>query len=106
MKTHEELCGMTMKQLKEYAREIGCCLGYDGSRKASTVEAIEAYQRCNGKENPNDKVRVPIKCLACKKRASESTYVVQFDGWFLCDECIEICHEEIVRRKAEEGDAE
>ncbi|MBX9032656.1 hypothetical protein [Gordonibacter massiliensis (ex Traore et al. 2017)] len=45
MKTHEELCRMTVKQLKEYAKEIGCCLGYDGSRKDTTVNAIEQYQR-------------------------------------------------------------
>lgn len=45
MKTHEELCVMTVKQLKEYAKEIGCCLGYDAARKDTTVNAIEAHQR-------------------------------------------------------------
>lgn len=47
MKTHEELCRMTMKQLKAYAKEIGCCLGYDGSRKDTTICAIETHQRYN-----------------------------------------------------------
>ena len=50
MKTHEELINMTMKQLKEYAKEIGCSLGYDAARKDTTInaiEAFEAYQRHN-----------------------------------------------------------
>lgn len=47
MKTHEELTAMTMKQLKEYAKEIGCCLGYDGSRKDTTIRAIETHQLYN-----------------------------------------------------------
>lgn len=47
MKTREELQAMTMKQLKEYAREIGCCLGYDGSRKDTTICAIESHQEHN-----------------------------------------------------------
>lgn len=47
MKTREELTAMTMKQLKEYAKEIGCCLGYDGSRKDTTISAIETHQQYN-----------------------------------------------------------
>lgn len=43
-KTREELEGMTMRQLRVYAKEIGCCLGYDGPRKESTVGAIVAFQ--------------------------------------------------------------
>lgn len=43
-KTREELEAMTTKKLKEYAKEIGCCLGYDGSRKDTTVAAILAHQ--------------------------------------------------------------
>ena len=41
---------MTTKQLKEYAKEIGCSLGYDAARKDTTInaiEAFEAYQRHN-----------------------------------------------------------
>ena len=45
MKTREELERMTCAQLKAYAREIGLCLGYDASRKATTVNAILSYQR-------------------------------------------------------------
>lgn len=44
MKTHEELCKMTVRELREYAKEIGCCLGYAASRKDSTVKAIETHQ--------------------------------------------------------------
>ncbi|MGO5316752.1 hypothetical protein ACTQZK_06425 [Paraeggerthella sp. LCP19S3_G8] len=47
MKTREELCAMTVKQLKEYAKEIGCCLGYDGSRKDTAIRAIETHQEHN-----------------------------------------------------------
>lgn len=47
MKTHEELVSMTMKQLKEYAKEIGCILGYDAARKETTIMAIETHQRYN-----------------------------------------------------------
>lgn len=50
MKTHDELCAMTVKQLKDYAKQIGCCLGYDGSRKDSTINAIECFERCNEKK--------------------------------------------------------
>lgn len=35
---------MTMVQLRAYAKEIGCCLGYDGSRKGTAVGAILSYQ--------------------------------------------------------------
>ncbi len=45
MKTHEELINMTVKQLKEYAKEIGCILGYDAARKETTINAIESQQR-------------------------------------------------------------
>lgn len=44
MKTREQLEAMTMKQLFAYAQEIGCCLGYDRSRKESTVNAILSHQ--------------------------------------------------------------
>lgn len=42
-RTREELERMTMRQLKAYAKEIGCCLGYDGSRKDTAVTAILAF---------------------------------------------------------------
>ncbi len=45
MKTHEELTAMTVKQLRDYAKQIGCCLGYDGSRKDAAIDAIECFQR-------------------------------------------------------------
>jgi hypothetical protein len=45
MKTREELERMTAKQLKEYAREIGCCLGYAGAKKDTAIEAIANHQR-------------------------------------------------------------
>lgn len=44
MKSREELESMTMKQLKAHAKEIGCCLGYDGSRKDTTIAAILSHQ--------------------------------------------------------------
>ena len=47
VKTHEELCAMTKKQLQEYAKEIGCCLGYDAARKDTTIRAIETHQLYN-----------------------------------------------------------
>lgn len=45
MKTEEELRRMTMKELRAYAREVGCCMGYDGSRKDTAVRAIVDYGR-------------------------------------------------------------
>lgn len=35
---------MTVRELREYAKEIGCCLGYEASRKDSTIQAIETHQ--------------------------------------------------------------
>lgn len=43
-KTKDELERMTMKQLREYAKEVGCCLGYDGARKETAVRAILSFQ--------------------------------------------------------------
>lgn len=36
---------MTMKQLREVAKAEGVCLGYDGARKATAVEAIRGHRR-------------------------------------------------------------
>lgn len=47
MKTREELERMTCAQLKAFAKEIGCCLGYDGARKDTTIAAILSHQRNN-----------------------------------------------------------
>lgn len=47
MKTRDELQSMTTRQLKAYAKEIGCCLGYDGVHKDTTVAAILSHQRNN-----------------------------------------------------------
>lgn len=44
MKNREELACMTVKQLKSYAKDIGCCLGYDASSKQSVLAAIVSYQ--------------------------------------------------------------
>ena len=44
VKSREELEAMTVRQLREYAKDIGCCLGYDASRKESAVKAIAAHQ--------------------------------------------------------------
>ena len=49
-KSKEELQRMTMRQLKEYAKEIGCCLGYDGSRKETTINAILVHQEHNSQD--------------------------------------------------------
>lgn len=43
-KTEEQLRAMTMRELRAYAKEIGCCLGYDGARKDTAVGAILSYQ--------------------------------------------------------------
>ena len=39
---------MTMKQLKEVAKDEGITLGYDGSRKAEAVKAIVYWRRFKG----------------------------------------------------------
>lgn len=44
-KTQEELRRMTMKEIRAYAKEIGCCLGYDGSRKESAIQAVISHQK-------------------------------------------------------------
>lgn len=36
---------MTMKQLRELAKAEGICLGYDGARKQSAIEAIRGQRR-------------------------------------------------------------
>ena len=40
-----DLSKRTMKQLRVIARDEGICLGYDGSRKDSTVAAIVSNRR-------------------------------------------------------------
>lgn len=44
----ERLEKMTMKQLKEIAKDEGITLGYDGSRKAGAVKAIVDWRRFKG----------------------------------------------------------
>lgn len=39
---------MTMKQLREVAKNEGICLGYDGLRKADAVIAIIEWKRFKG----------------------------------------------------------
>lgn len=41
----ERLTGLTLKQLKQVARDEGICLGYDASRKDTTVAAIVSQRR-------------------------------------------------------------
>lgn len=36
---------MTMKQLRELAKAEGVCLGYDGSRKSTAIEAIRVFRQ-------------------------------------------------------------
>lgn len=36
---------MSMSELRQQANVIGCCLGYDGSRKGSAMRAIIGHQR-------------------------------------------------------------
>lgn len=44
----ERLEKMTMKQLREVAKNEGVCLGYDGSRKADAIKAIVDWRRFKG----------------------------------------------------------
>lgn len=44
----ERLEKMTMKQLREVAKNEGVCLGYDCSRKADTVISIIEWRRFKG----------------------------------------------------------
>lgn len=44
----ERLEKMTMKQLKEIAKTEDICLGYDGSRKTDTINAIVNWKRFIG----------------------------------------------------------
>ena len=41
----ERLMGLTTKQLRQIARDEGICLGYDASRKDTTVGAIVSARR-------------------------------------------------------------
>lgn len=43
-KTRDELCRMTMREIRAHAREIGCCLGYSGSRKDDAISAVLSHQ--------------------------------------------------------------
>lgn len=44
----ERLEKMTMKQLREVAKDEGICLGYDGSRKANAIGLILKWRRFKG----------------------------------------------------------
>lgn len=49
----EGLALLTMKELKGIAKDEGICLGYDASRKDTTIGAIVTHRRyveLNGKE--------------------------------------------------------
>lgn len=41
----ERLMGLTTKQLRQLAKDEGICLGYDASRKDTTVGAIVSARR-------------------------------------------------------------
>lgn len=45
VKTREDLCRMTMREIRAYAKQIGCCLGYAGARKDSAIREVVDYQR-------------------------------------------------------------
>lgn len=51
-----ELMRMTMRELREVARAEGICLGYAGSRKASTVDEIVGHRR------HRDRAEVDARC--------------------------------------------
>lgn len=42
--TDEALDGMTVKQLRQVARDEGICLGYDGHDRKSIIGAIRAFR--------------------------------------------------------------
>ena len=42
---HDELMGLTMKQLRGIARAEGITLGYDGATKRGTVNAIVGQRK-------------------------------------------------------------
>ena len=44
-KMRDELMGMTVKQLKQVARDEGICLSYSGATKAGTVNEIVSQRR-------------------------------------------------------------
>lgn len=44
----ERLEKMTLKQLKEIAKDEGIALGYDGSRKANAIGLILEWRRFKG----------------------------------------------------------
>lgn len=37
---HDELARKTARELRQIARDLGICLGYDGARKSTMVSAI------------------------------------------------------------------
>lgn len=41
----EQLMGLTMRQLKQIAKDEGICLGYAASRKDTTVADIVGHRR-------------------------------------------------------------
>lgn len=43
--TRDELDAMTMGELKAFAKDIGCSLGYSAARKSSVIDDIMSYQR-------------------------------------------------------------
>lgn len=45
MKTEDELKAMKHCELRAYAKEIGCCLGYEANRKDTMRAAILHHQR-------------------------------------------------------------
>lgn len=42
---HDELMRMTMRELRQLARDEGVCLGYAGSRKDTAVNEIVSCER-------------------------------------------------------------
>lgn len=61
----ERLMALTMAQLKAIAKDEGICLGYDGSRKDTTVSAIVSHRRhraLNGLDSHGRKVNEADWC--------------------------------------------
>ncbi len=43
----DELMRMTMRELRQLARDEGICLGYAGARKDTAVDEIVVWERCH-----------------------------------------------------------
>lgn len=81
MKTHDELSKMTVKQLKDYAKQIGCCLGYDGSRKDTTISCIDSVDRVARDRYRSKALKAVCDLLHPICQKSCASYEVGDDEW-------------------------